>query len=56
MLIYDKELYNKSKYDALKLIASKKKKHFLKRRSQKRMANPKNYGNPLNLWVCQTKQ
>ena len=51
----DKELYKKSKYDALKLIASKNK-HFLKRSSQKRLVNPKNYGNPLNLWVCQKEQ
>ena len=49
----DKELNQKSKYDALKLIASKNK-HFLKRSSQKRLVNPKNYGNPLNLWVYQT--
>ena len=45
----DKELYKKSKYDALKLIALKKNKHFLKRSSQKRLLNPKNYGNPLKL-------
>ena len=32
-LYYDKEIYKKSKYDALKLIASKK--HILKRSSQK---------------------
>ena len=49
----DKELYKKSKYNALKLIASKSK-HFLKRRSQKKTY--RNYGNPLNLWVCQTKR
>ena len=42
----DKALYRKSKYDALKLIASKNK-YFLKRGSQKRLGNPKNYGNPL---------
>ena len=35
----DKEIYKKSKY-ALKLIASKKNKHFLKRSSQKRLVNP----------------
>ena len=35
----------KSKYDILKLIVSKNK-SFLKRRSQKRLVNPKNYGNP----------
>ena len=52
----DKELYKKSKYDALKLIASKKNKHFLKRSSQKRLLDPKNYGNPLNLWVCQKER
>ena len=51
----DKELNKKSKYDALKLTPSKNK-HFLKRSSQKRLVNPKNYGNPLNLWACQTKQ
>ena len=51
----DKELYKKSKYDALKLTASKNK-YFLKRSSQKRLVNPKNYGNPLNLWVYQTKR
>ena len=51
----DKELYKKSKYDALRLIASKNK-HFLKRCSQKLLVNPKNYGNPLKLWVCQTKR
>ena len=49
----EKELYKKSKYNALKLIASKSK-HFLKRRSQKKTY--RNYGNPLNLWVCQTKR
>ena len=37
-LHFDKELYEKSKYDALKLIASKNK-HFLKRISQKRLVN-----------------
>ena len=51
----DKELYKKSKYDALKLNASKKQGFFLKRSSQKRLINPKNYGNLLNFWVCQTK-
>ena len=50
-----KELYKKSKYDALKLIASKNK-HFLKRSSQERLVNPKNYENTLNLWVCQKEQ
>ena len=49
----EKELCKKSKYNALKLIASKSK-HFLKRRSQKKTY--RNYGNPLNLWVCQTKR
>ena len=53
-LCIDKELYKKSKYDALKLI-SPKNKHFLKRSSQEQLVNTKNYGNPLNLWVCQTK-
>ena len=48
----DKELYKKSKYDALKLIASKNK-HFLKRSSQKLLVNLQSYGNSLNLWVCQ---
>ena len=48
----DKELYKKSKYDALKLIASKNE-LFSKRSSQKQLINSKNYGNPLNLWVCQ---
>ena len=40
----DKELYKKSKYDTLKLIA------------QKNKVTLKSYGNPLNLWVCQTKR
>ena len=51
----DKELYKKSKYDALKLIASKNK-HFLKRSSQKRLVNPKIYRNPSNLWVCKKER
>ena len=55
ILHFDKGLYKKSKYDALKLIASKNK-HFLKRSSHKRLVNPKNYGNPLKLCVCQTKR
>ena len=48
----DKELYKKSKYDALKPITSKKQ-AFFEESSQKRLINSKNYGNPLNLWVCQ---
>ena len=32
----------------------KKNKAFLKS-SHKRLLNPKNYGNPLNLWLCQTQ-
>ena len=52
----DKELYKKSRYDALKLIALKKNKQFLKRSSQKQLVNLLSYGNPLNLWVCQTKR
>ena len=51
----NKELNKKSKYDALKLIASKNK-HFLKINSQKRLVKPRDIRNPLNLWVCQTKQ
>ena len=43
-LYIDKELYKKSKYDTLKLIA------------QKNKVTLKSYGNPLNLWVCQTKR
>ena len=54
-LCIDIELYKKSKYDSLKLI-SPKNKHFLKRSSQKQLVNPKNYGNPLNLWIWQTKR
>ena len=46
----DKELYKKSKYDALKQIALKKQAIFNKS-SQKRLVNPKNYENLLNLWV-----
>ena len=28
----------------------------MKRCSQKRLVNPNNYGNPLNLWVCQKER
>ena len=49
-------LINKySKYDTLKLIASKNK-PFLKGGSQKQLVSSQNYGNPLNQWVCCTKQ
>ena len=41
----DKELYKKSKYDTLKLIASKNK-HFLKRNCQKRLVTQRIMGIP----------
>ena len=45
---------NFSKFKKLRLHIDKE--FFLKRSSQKRLVKPKNYWNPLNLWVCQTKQ
>ena len=50
----DKELYKKSKYDVLKPTASKKQVFFEEKLSET-IGKPKNYGNPLKLWVCQTK-
>ena len=44
----DKELFKKAKYEALKLIATKRQ-AFLKKKSQKVLVNQKSYGNPLNI-------
>ena len=45
----DKELFKKAKYEAWKLIAKKKKKAFLNKKSQKVLGNQKSYRNPLNI-------
>ena len=44
----DTELFKRAKYEALKLIAAKKK-AFLNKKSQKVLVNQKSYRNPLNI-------
>ena len=45
----DKKLFKKAKYEALKLIKTKKTRSFLQRESQKVLVTQKSYLNPLNM-------